>query len=101
MGEGRRAFGLFLTHVLKRVSSPCNELGVQHAALVLRFLRRASASLRMPYNVKVTPLSMPALLTAHTYTLLHMSELHTNTCTDTDITNILDVTSNVWVLYIM
>ncbi|XP_045502487.1 uncharacterized protein LOC123699558 isoform X2 [Colias croceus] len=50
MGEGRRAFGLYLTHVLKRISSPSNELGAQHAALVLRFLRRASASLRMPYN---------------------------------------------------
>ncbi|KAH9642967.1 hypothetical protein HF086_013528 [Spodoptera exigua] len=52
MGEARRAFGLFLTHVLKRVSSPSNELGVAHASLVLRFLRKASASLRMPYNVK-------------------------------------------------
>ncbi|XP_045532214.1 uncharacterized protein LOC123719936 isoform X2 [Pieris brassicae] len=50
MGEGRRAFGLYLTHVLKRISSPSNEMAVQHAALVLRFLRRASASLRMPYN---------------------------------------------------
>ncbi|XP_045486149.1 uncharacterized protein LOC111001366 isoform X2 [Pieris rapae] len=50
MGEGRRAFGLYLTHVLKRISSPSNEMAVQHAALILRFLRRASASLRMPYN---------------------------------------------------
>ncbi|CAH1637922.1 unnamed protein product [Spodoptera littoralis] len=50
MGEARRAFGLYLTHVLKRVSSPSNELGVAHASLVLRFLRKASASLRMPYN---------------------------------------------------
>ncbi|PZC74859.1 hypothetical protein B5X24_HaOG207079 [Helicoverpa armigera] len=58
MGEARRAFGLFLTHVLKRVSSPCNELAVQHAALVLRFLKRASASLRMPYNVKGPPVKM-------------------------------------------
>ncbi|CAH0728625.1 unnamed protein product, partial [Brenthis ino] len=48
-GEVRRAFGLYLTHVLKRISSPANELGAQHAALVLRFLRRACASLRMPY----------------------------------------------------
>ncbi|XP_072929682.1 tubulin polyglutamylase TTLL5 [Epargyreus clarus] len=58
MGEGRRAFGLYLTHVLKRISSPANELGVQHAALVLKFLRRASASLRMPYNVKGPPAKM-------------------------------------------
>ncbi|XP_046971101.1 tubulin polyglutamylase TTLL5 isoform X1 [Vanessa cardui] len=57
-GEVRRAFGLYLTHVLKRISSPSNELGVQHAALVLRFLRRASASLRMPYNVKGPPAKM-------------------------------------------
>jgi hypothetical protein len=54
MGETRRAFGLYLTHVLKRISSSGNELAVQHAALVLRFLRRACASLRMPYNIKVT-----------------------------------------------
>ncbi|KAL0868898.1 hypothetical protein ABMA27_007236 [Loxostege sticticalis] len=58
MGETRRAFGLFLTHVLKRISSPANELGVQHAALVLRFLKRASATLRMPYNVKGPPAKM-------------------------------------------
>ncbi|XP_023950160.2 tubulin polyglutamylase TTLL5 isoform X2 [Bicyclus anynana] len=57
-GEVRRAFGLYLTHVLKRVSSPSNELAVQHAALVLRFLRRASSSLRMPYNVKGPPAKM-------------------------------------------
>ncbi|XP_075982485.1 tubulin tyrosine ligase-like 5 isoform X2 [Anticarsia gemmatalis] len=50
MGEGRRAFGLFLTHVLKRVSCPANELAVAHAALVLRFLKRAASTLRMPYN---------------------------------------------------
>ncbi|XP_049878099.1 probable beta-tubulin polyglutamylase isoform X3 [Pectinophora gossypiella] len=55
MGEGRRAFGLFLTHVLKRVSSPSNELAVAHAALVLKFLKRASASLRMPYNTLQGP----------------------------------------------
>ncbi|XP_068618971.1 tubulin polyglutamylase TTLL5 isoform X2 [Battus philenor] len=48
--EGRRAFGLYLTHVLKRVSCPGNELAVQHSALLLRFLRRAAATLRMPYN---------------------------------------------------
>ncbi|XP_045486148.1 tubulin polyglutamylase TTLL5 isoform X1 [Pieris rapae] len=58
MGEGRRAFGLYLTHVLKRISSPSNEMAVQHAALILRFLRRASASLRMPYNVKGPPAKM-------------------------------------------
>ncbi|RVE40418.1 hypothetical protein evm_014932 [Chilo suppressalis] len=58
MGETRRAFGLYLTHVLKRISSPGNELGVQHAALVLRFLKRASATLRMPYNVKGPPAKM-------------------------------------------
>ncbi|KAJ0173465.1 hypothetical protein K1T71_010614 [Dendrolimus kikuchii] len=58
MGEGRRAFGLFLTHVLKRISSPSNELGVAHAQLVLKFLKRASASLRMPYNVKGPPTKM-------------------------------------------
>ncbi|XP_069360684.1 tubulin polyglutamylase TTLL5 isoform X1 [Maniola hyperantus] len=57
-GEVRRAFGLYLTHVLKRVSSPSNELAVQHAALVLKFLRRASSSLRMPYNVKGPPAKM-------------------------------------------
>ncbi|XP_060805207.1 uncharacterized protein LOC106137883 [Amyelois transitella] len=50
MGEGRRAFGLFLTYVLKRISSPANELAVSHAALVLKFLRRACSTLRMPYN---------------------------------------------------
>ncbi|CAB3248718.1 unnamed protein product [Arctia plantaginis] len=58
MGEGRRAFGLFLTHVLKRVSSPSNELAVAHAALVLRFLKRAASTLRMPYNVKGPPTKM-------------------------------------------
>ncbi|XP_053613829.1 probable beta-tubulin polyglutamylase isoform X3 [Plodia interpunctella] len=52
MGEGRRAFGLFLTYVLKRISSPANELAVSHAALVLKFLKRACSTLRMPYNVK-------------------------------------------------
>ncbi|XP_061721366.1 tubulin polyglutamylase TTLL5 isoform X3 [Cydia pomonella] len=52
MGEVRRAFGLYLTHVLKRISCPSNELGAAHAALVLRFLKRASNTLRMPYNVK-------------------------------------------------
>ncbi|KAJ8714240.1 hypothetical protein PYW08_007860 [Mythimna loreyi] len=57
-GESRRAFGLFLTHVLKRVSSPSNELGAAHASLVLRFLKRACASLRMPYNVKGPPAKM-------------------------------------------
>ncbi|XP_061384346.1 tubulin polyglutamylase TTLL5 isoform X1 [Danaus plexippus] len=57
-GEVRRAFGMYLTHVLKRISSPCTEQGAQHAALVLRFLRRASASLRMPYNVKGPPAKM-------------------------------------------
>ncbi|KAI8424772.1 LOW QUALITY PROTEIN: hypothetical protein MSG28_006715 [Choristoneura fumiferana] len=53
MGEGRRAFGLYLTHVLKRVSSFSSELAVAHAGLVLRFLKRASNTLRMPYNVKM------------------------------------------------
>lgn len=61
----RRAFGMYLTHVLKRVSSPSNELAVQHAALVLKFLRRASSSLRMPYNVKVTMFTHAASL--HVY----------------------------------
>ncbi|XP_045537693.1 uncharacterized protein LOC106708604 isoform X2 [Papilio machaon] len=48
--EGRRAFGLYLTHVLKRVSCAGGEQAAQHAALLLRFLRRAAATLRMPYN---------------------------------------------------
>ncbi|KAI8424776.1 hypothetical protein MSG28_006715 [Choristoneura fumiferana] len=52
MGEGRRAFGLYLTHVLKRVSSFSSELAVAHAGLVLRFLKRASNTLRMPYNME-------------------------------------------------
>ncbi|XP_047993914.1 tubulin polyglutamylase TTLL5 [Leguminivora glycinivorella] len=52
MGEVRRAFGLYLTHILKRISCPSNELGAAHAGLVLRFLKRASNTLRMPYNVK-------------------------------------------------
>ncbi|XP_050663995.1 tubulin polyglutamylase TTLL5 isoform X2 [Leptidea sinapis] len=52
MGESRRAFGLYLTHVLKRISCPSNELAVQHAALILRFLRCASVSTRMPHNIK-------------------------------------------------
>ncbi|KAJ2938520.1 hypothetical protein O0L34_g13016 [Tuta absoluta] len=58
MGESRRAFGLFLTHVLKRVSNPGNELAVAHAVLALKFLKRASATLRMPYNVKGPPAKM-------------------------------------------
>ncbi|CAH2094823.1 unnamed protein product [Euphydryas editha] len=57
-GSARRAFGLYLSHVLKRISSPANELGAQHAALVLRFLRRAAASLRMPYALKGPPAKM-------------------------------------------
>ncbi|CAH2044656.1 unnamed protein product, partial [Iphiclides podalirius] len=56
--EGRRAFGLYLTHVLKRVSSPGRELSVQHAQLVARFLRRAAATLRMPYYVQSPPAKM-------------------------------------------
>ncbi|KAI8424770.1 LOW QUALITY PROTEIN: hypothetical protein MSG28_006715 [Choristoneura fumiferana] len=66
MGEGRRAFGLYLTHVLKRVSSFSSELAVAHAGLVLRFLKRASNTLRMPYNVKVTTFKHAAC-----YTLTH------------------------------
>ncbi|XP_063627846.1 tubulin polyglutamylase TTLL5 [Cydia splendana] len=58
MGEVRRAFGLYLTHILKRVSCPSNELGAAHAALVLRFLKRASNTLRMPYNVKGPSIKM-------------------------------------------
>ncbi|KAI5642791.1 tubulin-tyrosine ligase family domain-containing protein [Phthorimaea operculella] len=58
MGESRRAFGLFLTHVLKRVSNPGNELAVAHAVMALKFLKRASATLRMPYNVKGPPAKM-------------------------------------------
>ncbi|KAM3959296.1 LOW QUALITY PROTEIN: tubulin tyrosine ligase-like 5 [Aphomia sociella] len=57
-GEGRRLFGLFLSHVLKRVSCASNELAAQHAALLLRFLRRACATLRMPYNIKGPPTKM-------------------------------------------
>ncbi|KPI92075.1 Tubulin polyglutamylase TTLL5 [Papilio xuthus] len=56
--EGRRAFGLYLTHVLKRVSCAGGEQAAQHAALLLRFLRRAAATLRMPYNVKGPPAKM-------------------------------------------
>ncbi|XP_063387475.1 tubulin polyglutamylase TTLL5 [Cydia fagiglandana] len=58
MGEVRRAFGLYLTHVLKRISCPSNELGAAHAALALRFLKRASNTLRMPYNVKGPSIKM-------------------------------------------
>lgn len=47
-------FGLYLSHVLKRISSPHCELAAAHAALVLRFLKRAVTTLRMPYNIKVT-----------------------------------------------
>ncbi|KAG6441981.1 hypothetical protein O3G_MSEX002135 [Manduca sexta] len=56
-GEGRRAFGLYLTHVLKRLSSGA-EAAARHAGLVLRFLQRASAALRVPYNLKGPPAKM-------------------------------------------
>ncbi|XP_026742917.1 uncharacterized protein LOC113504710 isoform X3 [Trichoplusia ni] len=84
MGEGRRAFGLFLTHVLKRVSSPCNELGVQHAALVLRFLRRASASLRMPYNVKMCDKDRCAVIAKQLNDFLYMYYRETDLYTDSE-----------------
>lgn len=51
-GEVRRAFGLFLTHVLKRIANPCNEQAGHHADLLLKFLKRASTSLKIPYNIK-------------------------------------------------
>ncbi|CAH2267851.1 jg12928 [Pararge aegeria aegeria] len=88
-GEVRRAFGLYLTHVLKRVSSPSNELAVQHAALVLKFLRRASSSLRMPYNVKGPPAKMCdkdrcAVIAKQLNDFLYMYYRETDLCTDSE-----------------
>ncbi|XP_045453082.1 tubulin polyglutamylase TTLL5 [Melitaea cinxia] len=57
-GSARRAFGLYLSHVLKRLSAPAGERGAQHAALLARFLRRAAASLRTPYALKSPPAKM-------------------------------------------
>ncbi|CAK1583985.1 unnamed protein product [Parnassius mnemosyne] len=56
-GECRRAFGLYLTQVVKRLSCG-GDVCAAHAALVLRFLRRASAALRMPYHVQGPPAKM-------------------------------------------
>ncbi|CAG5004192.1 unnamed protein product [Parnassius apollo] len=56
-GESRRAFGLYLTQVVKRLSCG-SDVCAAHAALVLRFLRRASAALRMPYHVQGPPAKM-------------------------------------------
>ncbi|XP_045486150.1 uncharacterized protein LOC111001366 isoform X3 [Pieris rapae] len=84
MGEGRRAFGLYLTHVLKRISSPSNEMAVQHAALILRFLRRASASLRMPYNVKMCDKDRCAIIAKQLNDFLYMYYRETDLYTDSN-----------------
>ncbi|XP_039757704.1 uncharacterized protein LOC120632021 [Pararge aegeria] len=86
-GEVRRAFGLYLTHVLKRVSSPSNELAVQHAALVLKFLRRASSSLRMPYNgppAKMCDKDRCAVIAKQLNDFLYMYYRETDLCTDSE-----------------
>lgn len=40
--------------VLKRISNSPSEQSAQHADLILRFLKRVSHTLKMPYNIKVT-----------------------------------------------
>ncbi|GBP24411.1 Tubulin polyglutamylase TTLL5 [Eumeta japonica] len=88
MGESRRAFGMFLTLVLKRISTPSNDQTVQHAGFVSKFLKRASCSLRIPYNnVKAPPLKMSdkdrcAIIAKHLNDFLYVyhreTDLYTN-----------------------
>ncbi|KAJ2944654.1 hypothetical protein O0L34_g4009 [Tuta absoluta] len=87
MGESRRAFGLFLTHVLKRVSNPGNELAVAHAVLALKFLKRASATLRMPYNgppVKMCDKDRCAIIAKQLNDFLYMYYRETDLYTDSE-----------------
>ncbi|XP_063539520.1 tubulin polyglutamylase TTLL5 [Cydia strobilella] len=87
MGEVRRAFGLYLTHILKRISCASSELGAAHAALVLRFLKRASNTLRMPYNgpsVKMCDKDRCAVVAKQLNDFLYMYYRETDLYTDSE-----------------
>ncbi|XP_041969734.1 probable beta-tubulin polyglutamylase isoform X2 [Aricia agestis] len=91
-GEGRRLFGLYLTHVLKRLSRAQDGAGGgagSEAALVLRFLRRASGALRTPYRVRAPPPTMCdkdrcAVVASHLNDFLYMYCRETDLYTDSD-----------------
>ncbi|KAF4525871.1 hypothetical protein B566_EDAN015974 [Ephemera danica] len=51
--QSRRAFGLYLATILRRLTGPNPASNEAHAELILRFLQRASYNLRTPYFVKV------------------------------------------------
>ncbi|XP_037876384.1 tubulin polyglutamylase TTLL5 isoform X1 [Bombyx mori] len=85
-GESRRLFGLYLSLVLKRITS-AHSSAARHAALVLRFLRRASAALRLPYHVQGPPAKMCdkdrcAVIAKQLNDFLYMYHRETDLCTD-------------------
>ncbi|XP_059471433.1 tubulin polyglutamylase TTLL5-like isoform X1 [Neocloeon triangulifer] len=51
--QSRRAFGLYLATILRRLAGPTFASCETHAELILRFLQKASYNLRTPYFVKV------------------------------------------------
>ncbi|XP_052756672.1 tubulin polyglutamylase TTLL5 isoform X1 [Galleria mellonella] len=87
-GEARRAFGLFLSCVVQRVARG-DAAAAAHAALVLRFLRRAAASQRLPYTVQGPPAKMCdkdrcAVIAKQLNDFLYMYCRETDLCTDSE-----------------
>lgn len=87
--ETRRAFGLFLSHVLKRVAGCHHPQAAPLAAIVSRFLKRAVTSLRVPYNIQGPTVKMCdkdrcAIVAKQLNDFLYMYYRDTDLCTDSE-----------------